>query len=89
MERKGMNNKKQKLIDVFMPTPIGWLVIGAIFIFLWINPYHIIDRVFDLTEKNTAYGIAFNITALAVSIPYYLRVRKKLHKYQEDKWDDK
>ena len=86
---KVMNKKKQRLIDVFMPTPIGWIVTGAIFIFLWINPCHIIDRVFELAEKNTAYGIAFNIAALALSIPFYLRLRKKLHKYEEDKWDDK
>ena len=84
-----MKEKKNRLIHVFMPTPIGWLVVAAIFVFLWINPYHIIDRVFELAEKKTAYGIAFNIVALALSIPYYLRLRKKLHKYEEDKWDDK
>jgi len=89
MERKGMNKKKQRLIDVSMPTPIGWLVIGAILVFLWINPFHVIDRVFALAEKDTVYGIAINIAALAVSIPYYLRMRRKLHKYEEDKWDDK
>ncbi len=86
---KVVNKNKQRLIDVFMPTPIGWIVTGAIFIFLWINPCHIIDRVFELAEKNTAYGIAFNIAALALSIPFYLRLRKKLHKYEEDNWDDK
>jgi len=84
-----MKEKKQLLIYALMPTPIEWFAIVVIFLFLQMNPYHIVDRVFALAEKDSVYGIVINIAAFLACVPYYLRVRKKLRKYQEDKWDDK
>lgn len=71
-----------------MPTPIGWIVTGAIFLIFLINP-HFMDRIFNLIDKGIGYRAAIAIIALLISTPYYLKLKKKLRKYQEDKWDDK
>lgn len=86
-----MNKKKQRLIDIFMPTtPLGWIATGVIFIGLFASP---VDRLFDLLQelmdKNIGYRFAIVIVAFFISAPFYLRLRKKLRKYEEDKWDDK
>ena len=82
-----MKERRQGLIDVFQPTPVGWIVIGVIILFLLVNPYHIIDRVFDLANKGVGYSIAINIVVIITCLPYYLRLRKKLRKYEDSKWD--
>jgi hypothetical protein len=83
-----MKDKKGRLIDVFMPTPVGWILTGALFLLFLINP-HFFDRIFDLMDKGIEYRIAIAILALLISTPFYLRLKKKLHKYEEDKWDEK
>ncbi len=83
-----MKEKKARLIDVFMPTPIGWIVTGTLFLIFLINP-HFLDRIFEVMNKGIEYRAAIAIIALLISTPYYLKLKKKLRKYQEDKWDDK
>jgi hypothetical protein len=83
-----MKDKKTRLIDVFMPTTVGWVLTGVLFLFFLINP-HIFDPIFDLMDKGIGYRAAIAIIALLISTPYYLNLKKKLRKYQEDRWDDK
>jgi hypothetical protein len=83
-----MKNKKARLIDVFMPPPVGWVMAGALFLLFLIYP-HFLDRIFDFMDKGIGYRAAIAIIALLISIPYYLKLKKRLHKYEEDKWDDK
>jgi hypothetical protein len=65
-----MKEKRQRLIDVFMPTPVGWILIAAIIVFLLANPYHVIDRVFDLAHKGTGYSLTISIAVFVICLPY-------------------
>jgi hypothetical protein len=72
---------------VWMPTLADWIVIGPVCLLFLINPYHVMDRILDQAQKNTSYGLVINIFLFLICLPYYLRLRKRLRKYQEDTWD--
>lgn len=85
-----MIHKKQGLIGIFLPTPFGWIVVGALFTFFLVSPPRFFDRIFDFMDKGAEYPAVTSIIALLICTPYYLKLKKKLRKYEEeDKWDDK
>ena len=83
-----MKDKKARLTDVFTPSWVGWILAGVIFVLFTINP-HLLDSVFEFMDKGIEYRAAIGIIALLISTPFYLKLKKKLRKYEEDKWDEK
>ena len=72
---------------VLLPTLPELIVNVPLIIFIVLNPYHVMDRIEDLTKGNAFYSALFNIAWLPFCLPYYLGVRKRLRKYQEATWD--
>ncbi len=72
---------------VLLPTLPELIANVPLIIFVVVNPYHVMNRMIDLTKDNALYSALFNIAWLPFCLPYYLGVRKRLRKYQEDTWD--
>ena len=72
---------------VCMPTLADWIVIGPVCLLFLINPYHVMDHILELAQKDKSYGLAINILLFVICLPYYIRLKKRLRKYQENTWD--
>ena len=79
---KNMNNKKQSLLRVCLPTPVDWLIIAPIFFLFLVNPFHFLERMMD-----SKYLWIYNILGFLIFLPYYRRLKIRINKYQENKWD--
>lgn len=85
-----MKSNKTRLIDAFIPEPIDVVITFAVFTALLITGYFgLLNRIFALMDENILFRIPIVLIALLIGAPGWLRLKKKLRKYQDDKWDDK
>lgn len=72
---------------VFLPKLPELIANVPLIIFIVVNPNHVVDRMMNLTKDSALYSALFNIAWLPFCLPYYIGVRKRLRKYQEETWD--
>ena len=69
-------------MTIWLPTPADWVIIWPVVLLFIVNPFHLLDRMMD-----SEYLWIYNFVGFVIFLPYYLRLKKRIRKYEEDKWD--